>query len=70
MEKQRFYMQPSMLIKIIVCLVIIAAFWAAPPVAPLTVIGMRVIGIFIGVILLLSLVDTVWPAMLAIVLLG
>lgn len=70
MEKQRFYMQPSMLIKIIACLVIIAAFWAAPPVAPLTVIGMRVIGIFIGVILLLSLVDTVWPAMLAIVLLG
>jgi hypothetical protein len=29
-----------------------------------------VIGVFIGVILLLSLVDTVWPAMLALVLLS
>lgn len=70
MEKQRFYMQPSVLIKILVCAAVIAAFWFAPPVAPLTEIGMRVIGVFIGVILLLSLVDTVWPAMLAVVLLG
>ena len=31
---------------------------------------MRVIGIFIGTVLLLSLVDTVWPAILAVALLG
>ena len=70
MEKQKFYMPASLLIKILVCLAVIAAFWVAPPVAPLTAVGMRVIGIFIGVILMLSIVDTVWPAMLAIVLLG
>ena len=63
-------MPASLLIKILVCLAVIAAFWVAPPVAPLTAVGMRVIGIFIGVILMLSIVDTVWPAMLAIVLLG
>ena len=67
MEKQKFYMPASLLIKILVCLAVIAAFWVAPPVAPLTAVGMRVIGIFIGVILMLSIVDTVWPAMLAIV---
>ena len=70
MEKQKFYMPASLLIKILVCLAVIAAFWVAPPVAPLTAVGMRVIGIFIGVILMLSIVDTVWPAMLAIVLLA
>lgn len=53
MEKQKFYMPASLLIKILVCLAVIAAFWVAPPVAPLTAVGMRVIGIFIGVILML-----------------
>ena len=52
MEKQKFYMPASLLIKILVCLAVIAAFWVAPPVAPLTAVGMRVIGIFIGVILM------------------
>lgn len=70
MQKQKFYMPGSLLIKILVCAAIIVAFWFIPPAPPLTVIGMRVIGIFIGVILLLSIVDTVWPAMLAVVLLG
>ena len=62
-------MPASLLIKILVCLAVIAAFWVLRRCA-LTAVGMRVIGIFIGVILMLSIVDTVWPAMLAIVLLG
>ena len=70
MEQQKFTVQPANLAKILVCLAIIAGFWIAPPVEPITAVGMRVIGIFIGIILLLSLVDTVWPAMLAIILLG
>lgn len=70
MEKQRFYMPRPTLIKILVSLAIILIFWFVPPVAPLTQIGTRVIGVFIGVILLLSLVDTVWPVMLAVVLLS
>ncbi|NCB61994.1 MAG: hypothetical protein EOM52_00020 [Clostridia bacterium] len=70
MEKQRFSMERPILIKLLACFAVILAFWFIPPMAPLTQIGMRVIGVFIGVILLLSLVDTVWPAMLAVVLLS
>lgn len=47
------------------CLAVIAVFWFLPPLEPLTVIGMRTIGIFIGTVLLLSLVDTVWPVFLS-----
>lgn len=70
MEKQKFYMERPALIKILACLAVILIFWFIPATAPLTRIGMRVIGVFIGIILLLSLVDTVWPAMLALVLLS
>ena len=58
------------LLKILVSLLIIAVFWVAPAPAPLTQVGMRVIGVFIGTVLMLSLVDTVWPAILAVALLG
>ena len=58
------------LLKILISLLIIAVFWVVPAPAPLTQIGMRVIGVFIGTVLLLSLVDTVWPAILAVALLG
>lgn len=58
------------LIKILVCLAIIAAFWVMPAPAPLTAGGMKVIGVFISTVLLLSTVDTVWPAILAVALLG
>lgn len=58
------------LVKILVSLLIIVAFWFLPAPAPMTQIGMRVIGVFIGTVLLLSLVDTVWPAILAVALLG
>ena len=70
MEKQKFYMPASLLIKILVCLAVIAAFWVAPPVAPLDrrrYAGHRYLH---RSYLMLSIVDTVWPAMLAIVLLG
>lgn len=39
-----------------------------PSVAPLSAIGMDVLGVFIGTVLLLSLVDTTWPAILSIAL--
>ncbi len=70
MEKQRLSMPKPTLIKILACLAIIAIFWFVPAPAPLTAIGMKVIGIFIGTVLLLSTVDTVWPAILAVILLG
>ena len=58
------------LVKILVCLAIIVAFWFLPAPAPMTAIGMKVIGVFIGTIVLLSTVDTVWPAILAVALLS
>ena len=69
-EKQRLQMPAPTLIKIIVCLAIIVAFWLLPAPAPMTAIGMKVIGVFIGTIVLLSTVDTVWPAILAVALLS
>ncbi|MDL2294512.1 anion permease [Ruminococcaceae bacterium OttesenSCG-928-D13] len=68
--KQRLTFDPKMWSKLAVCAAIIIIFWIVPPVAPITAIGMKVIGVFIGVVLMLSLVDTVWPAMLAIILLS
>lgn len=70
MDKQRLTFEKSYVIKLLVCAAILTLFWIAPPVAPITEIGMRLIGVFISVILLLSLVDTVWPAFLGIVLLS
>lgn len=67
---QKFQMDKSTFIKIAACLAIMIIFWFLPPVSPMTVIGNRVIGIFIGTVLLLSLVDTVWPVFLAVILLS
>jgi len=70
MGKQRLTFDKKTAIKLLVCIAIIVIFWIVPAPAPITATGMKVIGIFISVILMLSLVDTVWPAMLALVLLS
>lgn len=70
MEKQKLSMPTPKLIKILACLAIVAIFWVVPAPAPLTAGGMKVIGVFISTVLLLSTVDTVWPAILAVALLG
>lgn len=67
---QKFYMDKSKLITIIACLAVIAIFWFLPPVAPMTAIGNKVMGVFIGTVLMLSLVDTVWPVFLSVILLS
>ncbi|SKC92337.1 SLC13 family permease [Maledivibacter halophilus] len=70
MNTDKFCMEKTKLIQIIACLAIVILFWIVPPVEPMTTVGMKVIGVFIATVLLLSLVDTVWPAMLALVLLS
>lgn len=67
---QKFHIENNKLAKIISCLAIVALFWFLPPVEPMTAIGMKVIGVFIATVLLLSLVDTVWPALLSVILLS
>lgn len=66
----RLSLPPGKLLNILLCTAIVIIFWYLPPVAPLTVIGMRVIGIFIATVILLSVVDTVWPSMLALILMA
>ena len=41
-----------------------------PPISGVTPLGMRVMGIFIGMIFLLCVVDIIWPSMLTIIALG
>ena len=60
----------SKLVMLLISFAFILLFQFIPAPAGLNQTSMQVIGIFIGVILMLSIVDTVWPAMLAIVLLG
>ena len=42
---------------------IIAAFWMMPPIEPITALGMRCAGAFLGMVYLWSAVDTLWPSM-------
>ncbi|WDV46794.1 SLC13 family permease [Clostridiaceae bacterium M8S5] len=56
------------LIKILFCFGVMIAFNFITPPAPITALGMKVLGIFIGSVLLISLVDTTWPSILCIAL--
>ena len=47
---------------------IVIAFFVLPPIEPLTQVGMRVVGVFIATVLLISLVDTTWPSILSLAL--
>ena len=70
MEQQAFKIDGALLLKTVLSLAVIAVFWFLPPVGEITVIGMRTIGVFIGTVLLLSLVDTLWPVFFAFILLN
>ncbi|MDO4280217.1 MAG: SLC13 family permease [Peptococcaceae bacterium] len=49
---------------------IIALFWLMPPIAPITELGMKCVGAFIGMVYLWSLVDTMWPSMVGLFMLA
>lgn len=66
----KFSMEKSKLILTLCCFAVMILFWNLPAPAPMTAVGMKVIGVFIGTVVLLSTVDTVWPAILAVVLLS
>ncbi|WP_100065725.1 SLC13 family permease [Miniphocaeibacter massiliensis] len=61
MKSQKLCMDRVHLLKILACFAVFLIFWIIPPVAPITSAGMKLIGVFIGTILLLSTVDTLWP---------
>ncbi|MDR0816041.1 MAG: hypothetical protein LBN28_01370 [Desulfovibrio sp.] len=51
----------------LVGVVIMFGFGNLPPIAPITPIGMKVLGIFLGMIFLWSFVSILWPSLLGIV---
>ena len=70
MKEQKFQMDMKRLVIIACCLAVVLIFWFLPAPEPMTQIGVRVIGVFIVTVVLLSTVDTVWPAILGVVLLS
>ncbi|MGL5436324.1 MAG: SLC13 family permease [Lachnospiraceae bacterium] len=59
-------MDTKQLVKTLISFAVMVLFAVMPPIAPLTEMGMKVLGVFIGTVLLLSLVDTTWPAILCV----
>lgn len=57
-------------LKSAVGLFLMFGFGYLPPLAPLTPMGMKVAGIFLGLVFLLCTVSIVWPSMLSVVALG
>lgn len=64
------YYTPVKIIAIIVGLAFIIFFRFLPAPSPITPIGMTMLGIFIGLIIMWSFVDTIWPSFLAIIAFG
>lgn len=57
-------------VHVIVGFAIIALFWLMPPIEPITALGMRCVGAFLGMVYLWSTVDTLWPSMVGLFLLA
>lgn len=70
MKAQKLQMDSARLVKILACFAIAILSWFLPAPAPMTQVGVRVIGVFIATVVLLSTVDTVWPAILGVALLS
>ena len=49
---------------------LIALFWLLPPIDPITSLGMRCIGAFLGMVYLWSACDTLWPSLVGLFMLG
>lgn len=60
----------SYYIKSLIGIIIMFGVGFLPPIAGVTELGMRILGIFIGMIYLLCAVEIIWPSMLTIVALG
>lgn len=49
---------------------VVALFWFMPPIEPITPLGMRCAGAFLGMVYLWSACDTLWPSLVGLFLLG
>lgn len=57
-------------VHIAIGLAIIALFWIIPPIEPITPLGMRCVGAFLGMVYLWSAVEAMWPSLLGLFLFG
>lgn len=64
--KQSIKIEKGKFFRTLFSFAVMLLFVLLPPIEPITPIGMDVLGVFIGTVLLLSLVDTTWPAILCI----
>ncbi|MDA3730907.1 SLC13 family permease [Niameybacter massiliensis] len=55
---------------VIISAIILLVFWLMPPIAPVTPLGMRILGILFSVIYAWMFIDTIWPSLIGIILLG
>lgn len=49
---------------------LMAIFWTLPPIAPITPIGMKCVGAFLGMVYLWSAVEALWPSLLGLFMLA
>ena len=61
---------PMMYVHIIITLVLMFGFGCLPPFATLTPVGMKLLGIFLGVIYGYSTCEVIWPSLFAIIAFG
>ena len=51
-------------------LAITALFWVMPPLEPITPVGMKCLGAFLGMVYMWSMVDVLWPSLFGLFMLG
>lgn len=66
-QKQKRSLYP---IHLLIGFGIMALFWCMPPIEPITALGMRCVGAFLGMVYLWSAVDTLWPSMVGLFMLA
>ena len=66
-QKQKRNLYP---VHLVIGFGIIALFWLMPPIEPITALGMRCVGAFLGMVYLWSAVDTLWPSMVGLFMLA
>lgn len=55
---------------VVIGMTITAIFWIIPPIEPITAIGMRCVGAFLGMVYMWSAIEALWPSLFGLFMLG
>lgn len=55
---------------VVIGIAITAIFWVIPPIEPITAIGMRCVGAFLGMVYMWSAIEALWPSLFGLFMLG